>query len=126
MLVLIVFLKTVIIPVHTINRLDSVWGDGSVFRPERWLDQPLPPRDLTAGRWSSILTFSDGPRTCVGYRLAVFEIKVLAWMAVKDFEWFDDGVELTHKYASSMNPLVIGREEDGPSLPIRFAPVQRD
>ncbi|KAJ7146038.1 cytochrome P450 [Mycena epipterygia] len=115
--------QTVIIPIHTINRLDSVWGDGSVFRPERWIDGPLPPRDLLAGRWSSILTFSDGPRTCVGYRLAVFEMKVFIWAALKDYQYFDAGVELTHRYASTTNPLVIGREDEGPLLPIRIAAV---
>ncbi|KAJ7626265.1 cytochrome P450 [Mycena polygramma] len=115
--------QTVIIPIHTINRMDSVWGDGSVFRPERWIDGPLPPRDLLAGRWSSILTFSDGPRTCVGYRLAVFEMKAMIWAAVKDFQYFDAGVEFTHRYASTTNPLVIGREDEGPMLPIRFVAV---
>jgi cytochrome P450 len=68
-----------------------------------------------------MLTFSDGPRTCIGYRLAVFEMKVFTWATVKDYQYLDTGVQITHRYASSMNPLIIGREDEGPLLPIDVA-----
>jgi cytochrome P450 len=60
------------VPSRTANRLARVWGpDADVFVPERWLDPACTrpsPEDLTNG-WAGIFTFSEGPRTCVGYRL---------------------------------------------------------
>lgn len=60
--------QTIVLPVHYLNRSDTAWGDGSVFRPDRWFEEP-PSQDLLPKGWSNTLTFSDGPRMCVGYRL---------------------------------------------------------
>ena len=59
------------IPSRTVNRLSCVWGpDADQFDPARWLDPARMPAsgDLTNG-WAGIFSFSEGPRTCVGYRL---------------------------------------------------------
>jgi cytochrome P450 len=62
--------QTVVVPIVAIHRLDSVWGDGDSFRPERWLQQDgLPDPDQLCAGWSNLLTFSDGPRNCIGQRL---------------------------------------------------------
>lgn len=63
------------IPSRTVNRLARVWGsDAEEFVPERWLDPTRIPNsdDLTNG-WSGLFSFSEGPRTCVGFRLGTFE-----------------------------------------------------
>lgn len=65
---LTVILKTVVMPIHAINRQNSVWGDGAVFRPERWM-QELPPQEKLTKGWGNTLAFSDGNRNCVGYKL---------------------------------------------------------
>ncbi|KAF7964425.1 hypothetical protein HWV62_8168, partial [Athelia sp. TMB] len=77
--------QTVIIPIHSCNRLDSVWGDGGVFRPERWLDPAGPARhaDLLTNGWSNTLSFSDGPRNCIGYRLGeCFAVSGGVWVGL--------------------------------------------
>jgi hypothetical protein len=48
-------------------------------------------------------------------------MKVFTWATVKDYQYLDTGVQITHRYASSMNPLIIGREDEGPLLPIDVA-----
>lgn len=63
-----VLLQVVVIPCIAIHRMDSVWKDPDVFRPERWLVD-LPPSDMLCAGWSNTLAFSDGPRNCIGYRL---------------------------------------------------------
>ncbi|KAF8885238.1 cytochrome P450 [Gymnopilus junonius] len=112
--------QTVIIPIHSVNRLSTTWGDGDRFRPERWLSKEgLPPKEMTPGGWSGILTFSDGPRICTGYRLAIFEFKLFLATLVGGHGFEDSGVGISDRYASTMNPVVVGEEERGPQLPVR-------
>ncbi|EIM81807.1 cytochrome P450 [Stereum hirsutum FP-91666 SS1] len=66
--------QTVIIPIIAIHRSVSVWGDPDVFRPERWLEQLPAQKDLVSG-WSNLLSFSNGPRTCIGRKFAIYEYK---------------------------------------------------
>jgi hypothetical protein len=54
---------------------ESVWGkDAASFKPERWIvDGGTPaPADRPHG-WNGLLSFSDGPRLCIGYRLGTLE-----------------------------------------------------
>ncbi|KDQ25553.1 hypothetical protein PLEOSDRAFT_1044934, partial [Pleurotus ostreatus PC15] len=63
-----------VIPFKVINTAETTWGpDGSIFRPERWLSTGInqggipTPDDLPHG-WSGIMSFSDGPRQCLGIK----------------------------------------------------------
>lgn len=56
------------LPIIAINRMNAIWEDPMNFRPDRWLS-PLPHPELTPRGWGNTLTFSEGPRNCVGYRL---------------------------------------------------------
>jgi cytochrome P450 len=77
------------IPSIAINRDEDVWGDADTFRPSRWLvgtpyaekyckpdERGLLPADQMCGGWASTFSFSEGPRTCIGLNLALFEYKV--------------------------------------------------
>ncbi|EJF60511.1 cytochrome P450 [Dichomitus squalens LYAD-421 SS1] len=68
--------QVVVILCIAIHRMDSVWEDPDVFRPERWL-KDLPPSEKLCSGWAKTLAFSDGPRNCIGYRLAIFQYKVI-------------------------------------------------
>ncbi|KZP21687.1 cytochrome P450 [Athelia psychrophila] len=116
--------QTVIIPIHSVQRMDPVWGDGAAFRPERWLTAggPAPVEQLTGG-WSNMLAFSDGPRSCVGVRLALVEFKVILAMLVRNFQFGSTGDKMSNKFASSMQAVVVGREIEGPQLPVTIAPL---
>jgi cytochrome P450 len=59
--------------------MEAFWGpDAQTFRPERWLDE----KDMAEGAmreiksYKHILSFSDGPRTCLGKGFALTEMKV--------------------------------------------------
>jgi cytochrome P450 len=56
------------------NTLTEIWGeDASEFRPERWL-HPLPTTtEQNPGLYAKTMTFLDGPRSCIGFRLALAE-----------------------------------------------------
>ena len=50
------------------NRMASTYTDAERFKPDRWLTEEIGPFDY--------LTFSAGPRRCVGYGLAMVIVKV--------------------------------------------------
>ncbi|KAH0830185.1 cytochrome P450 [Lanmaoa asiatica] len=112
--------QTVILPFHTINRMNSVWDDGANFRPERWMEE-LPKQDLCTTGWSRILTFSDGPRNCIGYRFAILQFKVLLFTLTQRFQFDDTGAVIISKVASSMQPVIAGEEHKGPRLPVNIS-----
>ncbi|KAJ7859820.1 cytochrome P450 [Mycena olivaceomarginata] len=75
-----------IIPFTGLNTNPDVWGpDAALFIPERWLEGGSIPdsEDLPHGPWGNISTFADGPRHCIGWRLAVQEIKLIVGALVK-------------------------------------------
>ncbi|KAG5725376.1 hypothetical protein E4T56_gene6739 [Termitomyces sp. T112] len=103
--------QTVIIPIISIHRQDSVWDDPDDFQPERWL-KPLPSQEKLSSGWSNLLAFSDGPRSCIGARLAIFDAKMILSLLVSNFSIEDTGGDLSLKIASSLQPWVRANEED--------------
>ncbi|KAI0316032.1 cytochrome P450 [Amylostereum chailletii] len=60
-------------PIHLMNMLKEIWGeDAREFKPERWESPPEAATSI-AGVWSNLLSFSGGPRACIGYRFSVIE-----------------------------------------------------
>lgn len=82
------------IPIAGVNRSEALWGeDADKFDPNRWLQSDAKeeededgvskePTAVTAGRaaevhgYRHLLTFANGPRTCLGRNFALVEIKV--------------------------------------------------
>jgi cytochrome P450 len=77
------------VPSIAIDRDEDVWGDADTFRPTRWLvgrpglekyctpgERGLLPADQMCGGWAHQFSFSEGPRACIGMKLALFEYKV--------------------------------------------------
>ena len=70
------------IPMEFMNCSPTLWGeDAKVFRPSRWLEDshgqngiPAKAKEIQGHR--HLLTFGDGPRTCLGKNFALTEFKV--------------------------------------------------
>ncbi|KAG6330483.1 hypothetical protein ID866_8607 [Astraeus odoratus] len=75
------------ISIPCINRSNSIWGpDAKEFRPERWLEEDgIPKKAQEIQAYRHILTFSDGPRTCLGKGFAVAEFKAVLIVLIKNF-----------------------------------------
>jgi cytochrome P450 len=63
-------------PIRAMNMSEAFWGSNAKeFEPERWLvDSDVPAREISGHR--HLLTFSDGPRICLGRSFALAEFKV--------------------------------------------------
>ncbi|KAF8917724.1 cytochrome P450 [Mucidula mucida] len=105
--------QTVIIPIIAIHRQDDIWKDADTFRPERWLEK-LPPSECLPAGWGNMLAFSDGPRSCVGSQLAIFNFKVILSSLIEQFS-FDTPphLKMSLKISSSLQAWVH-RDEDDP------------
>ncbi|EKM59818.1 uncharacterized protein PHACADRAFT_192193 [Phanerochaete carnosa HHB-10118-sp] len=75
----------VILPILALNRRKEIWGeDAHEFKPERWEHIPEAAASVS-GVWSNLLTFSGGPRACIGYRFSLVETKALLFALVRAF-----------------------------------------
>ncbi|KAK7461272.1 hypothetical protein VKT23_008448 [Stygiomarasmius scandens] len=116
--------QIIVLPIIAMNRLDAIWGDGTEFRPERWL-KPLPNPELLPHGYGNTLTFSEGPRNCVGFRLGIFQFKAVLFTFVKNLRFTDTGAELGHKMCSSLQPYVVGELENAPNIPVSVSCVDQ-
>ncbi|KAF7338903.1 Cytochrome P450 [Mycena sanguinolenta] len=100
------------IPFQVLNTDPTVWGpDAAQFIPERWLagGSNPPSEDLPHGPWGNVSNFVDGPRHCIGWRLAVQEIKLIVGMMVKNFELKDTGAKVEKYISPAVQPFVEGK-----------------
>ncbi|GAA6003065.1 hypothetical protein JCM10207_001969 [Rhodosporidiobolus poonsookiae] len=117
--------QTIFIPILAVNRNKAIFGpDADDFRPERWLesDEGAGKRiEGNVGTYSSMLTFLAGPRSCIGYRFALLELKAILATLIDDFEFSprDDDLKVEHRSQIVTRPLIVGEEDKGPRMPIR-------
>ncbi|KAH8798013.1 cytochrome P450 [Flagelloscypha sp. PMI_526] len=120
--------STVTVPIIMMNRSKNLWGpDAKEFNPSRWLDIDNETRHLPAKEvqgYRHLLTFSDGPRTCLGKNFAIVEFKAALSVLVRNFTFeFPDGPEtkLESQVSVFKRPKVAG--ELGPRVPLRIRRV---
>ncbi|KAJ7695855.1 cytochrome P450 [Mycena olivaceomarginata] len=83
------------------------------FRPERWLtlaDEPLRAKEIQGHR--HIISFLDGPRTCLGKSFALAEFKAVLSVLIRNFTFeFPDGpeTEIASHRALIPRPKVAGQ-----------------
>ncbi|GAA5831678.1 hypothetical protein JCM3766R1_004976 [Sporobolomyces carnicolor] len=117
------------IPITAVNHSKEIFGpDASEFRPERWLGAEADKIQGKVGVYSSTLTFLAGPRSCIGYKFALLELKAILATLIDDFEFAlrDPPFEIERRSAIVMRPLVIGEEMLGNRMPLRITLAKRD
>jgi len=111
------------ISMETINRSSAIWGPhAKEFKPDRWLTE-----DGISGKAKEVqghrhlLTFVDGPKTCLGKDFAIMEFKTVLSVLVKNFVFeMRDGPDTPVEVARGIlpRPRVVG--EDGTGVPLRI------
>ncbi|KAG1842981.1 cytochrome P450 [Suillus subalutaceus] len=104
-----------------INRSSAIWGpDAKEFKPDRWLTEDVIGKAKEVQGHRHLLTFADGPRTCLGKDFALTEFKTVLSVLVKNFVFeMRDGPDTQVEVARGIfpRPRVVG--EDGIGTPLR-------
>ncbi|CAG7861563.1 unnamed protein product [Brassica rapa] len=75
----------IVISIYALGRMRCVWGeDASDFKPERWISEN---GGLRSEPSSKFLVFSAGPRTCLGKRLALLQMKMVAAEIIQNYDF---------------------------------------
>ncbi|KAG1742242.1 cytochrome P450 [Suillus paluster] len=112
----------IMVSVEAINRSFAVWGpDAKKFKPDRWLaEEGISGKSKEVQGYRHLLSFLDGPRTCLGKDFAIAEFKMVLLVLVKNFVFeMRDGPDTEVEVAKGIlpRPRVVG--EDGNAVPLR-------
>ncbi|KAJ7015768.1 cytochrome P450 [Mycena alexandri] len=113
---------SIVVRKGTIVTSEVFWGPNSrEFEPERWLTlaaDPLRAKEIQGHR--HLITFLDGPRTCLGKSFALAEFKAVLSVLIKNFTFeFPGGpeTEIGIHRALIPRPKVVG--QPGANVPMR-------
>ncbi|KAJ7792628.1 cytochrome P450 [Mycena leptocephala] len=115
----------ILVPIECINRCESLWGpDAKEFKPTRWFeDITFQAKELQGHR--HLLTFHDGPRTCLGKSFALSVRHSLLLVLVRNFVFeFPDGpgTKIDTHATIVLRPKVAGHK--GAKVPLRVRTVE--
>ena len=82
------------------------WPHPDTFLPERWLAPEGDPLYPIKGAWRP---FEFGPRNCIGQELAMFEIKLVVVMTIREFR-INPGYEECDGIKGSKGPTTVNVE----------------
>ncbi|KAF8597976.1 cytochrome P450 [Ceratobasidium sp. AG-I] len=108
------------------NRCKETWGpDADEFNPDRWLGN-LPNSVFeakTSGVYSSMMTFSAGPRACLGFKFSILEIKTVLSVLLKTFKFAPSGTPIEWCFGFAMSPFEVKADNkyDDPSMPLHVS-----
>ncbi|KAF9654295.1 cytochrome P450 [Thelephora ganbajun] len=107
------------IPIEGLNMSKDIWGkDALTFDPDRWMcPGRLPARHLGL---ADVMSFSQGPSSCIGWRFAILEMKVFISTVVRYFN-FAPVAEIRRFNTVVTRPYVKDRLENGAQLPIKIS-----
>ncbi|KAJ7916309.1 cytochrome P450 [Mycena leptocephala] len=116
--------SVIVEPIRCVNRSEAIWGpDAKEFNPERWFaDVPGPTKELQGHR--HLLTFHDGPRTCLGKAFALAEFKAVLSVLIRNYVFeFPDGpdTKIESHVAIVPRPKVAG--QNGAKVPLKVRRV---
>jgi len=109
----------VFIPIEGFNLDKSVWGpDAWEFKPDRWDNLP-DAVNAQPGLYSHLMTFSTGPRSCIGMRFSVNEIKIILYILITNFSFHDTGADIIKSNVIFTRPYIQDKYKEGSQLPLR-------
>ncbi|CAH7669604.1 cytochrome P450 monooxygenase, partial [Phakopsora pachyrhizi] len=120
--------QAITIPIYAFNRSREVFGESCLaFDPERWLQENK--RSSGIGVWAGLLSFLAGPRSCIGYRFALIEMKAILLVLLTKFKFEErdegGGPDFEKRGFMLMKPKLKGADQEaGVSMPLRVSLVE--
>ncbi|KAM0789153.1 hypothetical protein ACM66B_000004 [Microbotryomycetes sp. NB124-2] len=117
----------VMVSIVAVNKDPALWGkDAEEFNPDRWLGGKEP--QGAVGVYSRMLTFLAGARACIGYRMAVLEIKAILSVLIDEFEFAErePGLQVERKSTIVTRPAIVGEENLGLRMPLKVSIARRE
>ncbi|KAH7907651.1 cytochrome P450 [Hygrophoropsis aurantiaca] len=111
------------VPMRSINRSEAFWGaDAKQFKPERWLDEAgITGKAKEVQGHRHLLTFVDGPRTCLGKGFALAETKAVLSVLIRNFAFeLRDGPDTKVELARGVLPRPKIAGEAGYEVPLKY------
>nr|CAG8449385.1 2170_t:CDS:2 [Entrophospora candida] len=98
----------IIVSLYAVHHDSKIWGeDHDKFEPSRWLN----PKLTSEINNYNYLPFLTGPRSCIGYKLATIEFKIILFSLIKNFKFREvEGLQIKRKIG------IVTRPEPGIDL----------
>ncbi|KAF9490597.1 cytochrome P450 [Pleurotus eryngii] len=127
---------TLFLGIASANRLESVWGeDAKEWNPERWIvmgaaeavDSSSAKNAKLPGIYAGTLSFLGGSRSCVGYKFADIEMKIILVKLLSRFTFAKTGDTIVWNLSQIISPSTVTRslgdggvevEEEKKGLPL--------
>lgn len=110
------------VPIEGFNLDREVWGsDGWSFNPDRWDDLPEAVASQP-GLYSNTLTFSGGPRSCIGLRFSMIEMKSFLFILLTNFVFAESDEQVGKANVVLTRPYVMGKHMEGSQCPLFVKP----
>ncbi|KVH94707.1 cytochrome P450 [Cynara cardunculus var. scolymus] len=85
---------------YAMGRMEMIWGQDCLeFKPERWLSEQGGIKHVPSHKFT---TFHTGPRTCIGKKFALTQMKIVAATVIYNYD-----VEVVDGHPIMQNPSVI-------------------
>jgi len=106
------------VAIEGFNLDKGIWGDDAwEFQPDRW--DRLPEGVLALpGLFSNTLTFSSGPRSCIGMRFSLIEIKIFLYIFLTNFIFRTTEDKIFRANVVLTRPYISGRYKEGSQCPL--------
>ncbi|KAL0564043.1 hypothetical protein V5O48_018012, partial [Marasmius crinis-equi] len=120
------------VSISAYNRNEALFGDDPhEFKPERWLEKvESGPRKGAANTvYANLMTFSGGPRSCIGWRFALLEFQafLIELIGKFEFELTPEASRIRRQAAGIMMiPTIEEEAEKGVQCPLRVKFARRD
>ncbi|KAG6375410.1 cytochrome P450 [Boletus reticuloceps] len=106
------------IPIEAFNLDSGIWGDTAwQFDPDRWDHLPEAVASLP-GLYSNLLTFSAGPRSCIGMRFSMIEMKTFLYVLLTNFTFAETEKKIFKMNVVLTRPYVSGQGWKGSQCPL--------
>ncbi|KAI0642921.1 cytochrome-450 hydroxylase [Trametes meyenii] len=110
------------VPIEAFNLDREVWGpDGWAFNPDRWDNLPEAVK-AQPGLYNNILTFSAGPRSCIGMKFSIIEIKMFLFILLTHFK-FAPADPVGKANVVLTRPYVVDKHKEGSQCPLFVIPL---